>query len=583
MQADPPSCGLVRAIYTGRKREALINGRREPTAYLRARREGPLRLGREGLAGDTLGTARRLGRENHAVYLFAERHYAHFEAVLGRPIPRGAFSENILYEGPDETELRIGDRLRIGSALVELVSPRVPCYKLAHFLGTEPGFPSRFSASGRTGVYGRVIEPGSLSAGSALARLESDARNATLAELNEVLTAGRPGADALSRVMASPALLPALRQVVEERMDNLSLPAAAMAQTVRIAERVQETPDVISLSFEMALAPGERPKPGQFVTFGITDDAGRQHFRCYSLTDGPFPGRDGRACRISVKREAKDGKEADAFSVSSWLHEHIGVGAECSAYPPAGAFCLPEGLSGPLAFYAGGIGITPVFAQIRALAEARYPDPVTLIYVSRSVEELAFLGELSDLAERWDRFALRLFVTGAETPSAELPAPIRKGRPDLEREVAAMDGSTHVFVCGPLAMIEAVRTAHAALGRANDRLHFELFSDAAILDESMEPAPRAEITIAPEAYRAAWRPGDGSLLAWIERHTDHRPPAACRSGICRTCAAPLLRGQVVYPATVAPPPSTEVLLCCAMPATDVEIGLAGDLLGKAVG
>ena len=241
-------------------------------------------------------------------------------------------------------------------------------------------------------------------------------------------------------------------------------------------------------------------------------------------------------------------------------------GAECIVYPPAGEFVLPREVSGPLAFIAGGIGITPILAQLRSLAGMRYAAPVSLIYVAKTADDLAFREAISACGEKLKRFELRIFLS-RQTAGAPGPAP-RSGRPDLQAEIAA-----HLFVCGHPSMIEQARSAHAALGRANDRLHFELFTAAPSTAEQAEAANEAEIRIASRNFRGTWKRSDGSLLSWLEENTGSRPPAACRSGICRTCRAPLLSGRVVYPASVAPPGPAEVLLCCAMPQTDIEIEL----------
>ncbi len=580
MSAATKAEGQILRLYTGRKRDCRINGPAEPTAYVRTVSEGPLWLARTGLSGNQLGTARRLGTENHAVYLMPEAHYRYFEDVLGRSIPPGSFAENISYAGPDENTLRIGDRIRIGAALVELTSPRIPCYKMAHFVGTDPGFPSRFSASGRTGVYARVVEPGLVGAGDDLVVVRSSSKNATMAELNAVLTAGKPRADVISRVRASPSLLPDVRQVIDDRLATLCLDDAAEPHRVGIAARRQETPDVVSLWFDLPLAPDQAPKPGQFVTFGVEDAQGNTHFRCYSLSDGPFRRGDGRSCRISVKREVAG---HGAFSVSNWLHDHVRAGDECLVFQPGGDFFLPDEPAGPLAFIAGGIGITPILPQIRALADAKYPSPVKMIYVVRTCRDLALLNELVNAAADLPRFELRVFATREEGAATSPPPFIEPGRPHLESWIADLDDTTQLFVCGPVPMIDAARAAHASLGRPNSRLHFERFSEPGEGEYTGEPAPGARIAVAPYGPAGTWNPEDGSLLEWVETHTDYRPPAACRSGICRTCKATLLRGTVVYPSSVAPPSQTEVLLCCARPQSDIEIEMAERYLSKMTG
>lgn len=571
--------GRVLRLYTGKTRECRIQGYAEPTAYIRTSGNSPLWLAPTGLSGNELGSPRRLGTENHAVYLFPQAHYSYFADLLDQPIAPGLFAENVSYDGPDENALRIGDHIRIGDALIELTSPRVPCYKMAHFIGTGSGFPSRFSASGRTGVYARVLAPGYVSPKDDLTVIRSDSRNATVSELNTVLTAGKPRDDIISRVVESPSLLPEVRKLIDDRLAELCLDASRDLQSVRILARSQETPNVVSFSFELPQMPTQRPRPGQFVTFGVEDAQGKQHFRCYSLVQGPFADTKDKICRIAVKREKPD---PGGFSVSNWLHDHITVGALCTVYPPTGDFCLPRAPSDPLAFVAGGIGITPILPQLRALGAAGYSAPVAMIYVARSQRELAFLDEVVRAAASLEHFDLRVFVT-RDDGTAEVSPLIEKGRPDLARWISDLDDAAQLFVCGPGALIDDVCNVHAKLGRSNACLFFERFTDKADGGFDVEPAPRAQITIGQDGTTGVWTPDDGSLLDWIEMNTDLRPPAACRSGICRTCKATLTRGSVVYPSSVSAPSQTQVLLCCARPGSDIEIDMGQISLDRMTG
>jgi ferredoxin-NADP reductase/MOSC domain-containing protein YiiM len=562
------TAGRVLNLFIGERCDVRIGTHAEPTAFPRTPCDGPCHLGTDGLQGNVLATPRRLGRENHALYLFHVAHYRYFEGLLGRAIAPGAFAENITYDGPDETDLRIGDRIRIGGAVVELTLPRVPCYKMAHFLNADSGFPSRFSATGRTGIYARVIEPGPVAPSDSFAVMASDPRNASVIDVNSALTAPRPAPDLLTRVFASPDLGDGLRRQIEERVELMGVDADLRPRAVQITERKEECRDVVSLCFHMDSPPESRPRPGQFVTFGITDDNGTDHFRCYSLIEAPFSDGPNATWRIAVKREAPKGRE---FSVSSWIHDQVVEGTACTVYPQAGEFILPEDISGTINFIAGGIGITPILAQLRALAAVGFPSPVSLTYVVPTVQDLAFADALTECGNRLKDFRLRLHLSREAQLPPSAPSFWRLGRPDLEAVTSALDDDAHLFVCGPEAMIDTVRSIHAALGRRSDRLHFELFTEGAQSDAPLPSAEAAEISLPAQGYRGTWRQGDGALLKWIETHTDLRPPAACRSGLCRTCRASLLRGNVVYPPSVAAPPATEVLLCCAEPVSDLEI------------
>ncbi|MEQ9327697.1 MAG: MOSC domain-containing protein [Rhodospirillales bacterium] len=570
MSTFPDTRPRAIALFVGEPATSRINGADEPSAFTRRAADGPLELTESGIAGNLLATPRRLGAANHAVYLFHDDHRRHFENLLQRPIPRGAFGENVTYRGPMEDTLRIGDRLRIGSAEIALTLPRIPCYKLAHFLGTEAGFPSAFSASGRTGIYARVTTPGEIRPGSSISVVRSDPMNATIAELNEVLTGPHPSPDAIAHVLASPDLLPGLKTQIEDRTAMLGLRTGSETGTAIIERIDPETPDIAVVTFRYR-PPDDAslPRPGQFVTIGIEDGEGRRHFRCYSLIEAPFDGGPHGPWRIAVKRERAS---VNAFSVSNRIHDGLRAGTACAIFPPAGDFTLPGATNDPILFIAGGIGITPVLAQLRALAHHACGQPARLVYVARHAGEMAFAGALRNVRRAMPYLQVRLFLTGISAPVTVGAIPATPGRPDLRAEIGSLPEGAHIHVCGPAAMVNEVRDIQTGLGRRNDLLRYELFA-AAEETAIVDAAESATVRLQPDGIAATWRRGDGPLLEWIENHTGHRPPAACRSGLCRTCRARLRRGSVAYPAGISPPSSAEVLLCCARPAGDIEIEL----------
>ncbi len=143
---------------------------------------------RHGPAGDGQADTRVFngqqvhGGEDKAVYIYAAEHYPYWEAELGLSFPFGQFGENLTVTGMLETEIRIGDVVRVGEALLEVTEPRGPCYKLDIRMGI-PEFKRRFKASGRTGFYTRVLEPGSVAAGDAVEVVKTDPGRPTVVEV----------------------------------------------------------------------------------------------------------------------------------------------------------------------------------------------------------------------------------------------------------------------------------------------------------------------------------------------------------------------------------------------------------------
>jgi MOSC domain-containing protein YiiM len=117
-----------------------------------------------GLEGDVQVNRRYHGGEGQAVYAYAQEDADWWSAELDRELPPGRFGENLRTTGLDLTGALVGERWRVGTALVELTSPRIPCANFERFWGV-PRLVRRFTARGTTGAYLRVLEPGDVGAG----------------------------------------------------------------------------------------------------------------------------------------------------------------------------------------------------------------------------------------------------------------------------------------------------------------------------------------------------------------------------------------------------------------------------------
>lgn len=126
---------------------------------------GPKGIGGSGLAGDAVCKLEHHGGDDQAVYAMAREDLDAWERELGRPLAHGAFGENLTTEGLDVTGARIGERWRVGPAVVlEVTCGRIPCRTFQGHLG-EKQWVKRFTQRGAPGAYLRVIEPGEIRAG----------------------------------------------------------------------------------------------------------------------------------------------------------------------------------------------------------------------------------------------------------------------------------------------------------------------------------------------------------------------------------------------------------------------------------
>ncbi len=136
-----------------------------------------------GLEGDEQADLRVHGGPLKAVYAYPSEHYAFWRTELpGMELPWGAFGENLTVAGLSEDAVYVGDRFRIGSAVLAATKPRFPCYKLGIKFGREDIL-DRFLASGRTGFYLQVLEAGELGTGDAIEILGGGDGRETIADL----------------------------------------------------------------------------------------------------------------------------------------------------------------------------------------------------------------------------------------------------------------------------------------------------------------------------------------------------------------------------------------------------------------
>ena len=157
----------VAALMTGRS--ALLPGGKR-SAIGKRPVLGPVRIGRLGLDGDTQVDKRHHGGPEMAVHLYPLDHHAFWRARIGdHPLLEdpGAFGGNIAVEQVDETMVRIGERFRLGGALLEISQPRMPCATIERRFERK-GMVAGILESGRCGWYYRVIAEGEAMAGDML-------------------------------------------------------------------------------------------------------------------------------------------------------------------------------------------------------------------------------------------------------------------------------------------------------------------------------------------------------------------------------------------------------------------------------
>jgi MOSC domain-containing protein YiiM len=165
--------------------------------------EGPVKAGRLGLYADVQADRANHGGEDQAVYAYAAEDAAFFEPELDREVTPGLFGENLRTRGLDVSGAAIGERWRIGTAVLEVTQPRTPCATFARRLGSPPRWVRRFTEVGRTGAYLRVVETGELTAGDAVEVVHRPGHGVTVAGWFTAWNAGRPAFAETARLAAA--------------------------------------------------------------------------------------------------------------------------------------------------------------------------------------------------------------------------------------------------------------------------------------------------------------------------------------------------------------------------------------------
>lgn len=183
--------------------DALLIGTPKPfradgtlSAMARAPVEGPIYLGQQGFVGDQVADTNVHGGPDKAVHFYPSEHYpkwiAHFAGEgFAHPLldQAGAFGENISASGLTEDSVRIGDRFRIGRALVEVAQGRQPCWKLDHHFAVH-GLSGAVISSGRCGGYFRVLEGGEVARSDIIQQVHQPQHEWTISRTFKLLIGG---------------------------------------------------------------------------------------------------------------------------------------------------------------------------------------------------------------------------------------------------------------------------------------------------------------------------------------------------------------------------------------------------------
>lgn len=283
---------------------------------------------------------------------------------------------------------------------------------------------------------------------------------------------------------------------------------------------------------------------GQYLTFRRDFD-GEELRRSYSICAGLDEG----LLKVGIKR-------VDGGAFSTWANENLAPGDTLDAMPPMGNFHLPLDPQADRHYlgFAGGSGITPVLSILKTVLAREPKSRFTLVYANKQISSIMFREELEDLK---NTFLGRLSVLHVlETEAQDID--LFTGLIDAEKMAALF---THwvdpksvdaAFICGPEPMMLTIAQSLRDHGLSDEQIKFELFASGQpgrakkkAVSQTADSGEACEATVTLDGTTRTFKmPKTGETLLDAALAADMDAPYACKAGVCSTCRAKVLEGDV---------------------------------------
>lgn len=314
-----------------------------------------------------------------------------------------------------------------------------------------------------------------------------------------------------------------------------------------VEEVRKETPETVSIVFQVpeSLKDDFVFQAGQFVNVRTRID-GEEVRRSYSLCSTPQSGE----LRVAVKK-------VPGGRFSTYANDVLAPGDMIDVMPPEGKFILKQDQEGDLfVFFAAGSGITPVISLVKTILMTKPEKQVILFYGNRTIDSIIFREELDALKNMFlDKFEIHHVLSGEKQA-----APLFNGRLDEEkcrvfaRAFFQISSVQRFFICGPELMIFSLRDCLIEMGADEKNISFELFTTPGDNTHSpvhltkhvvVDPAKECHVTVRLDGDTTEFSlsyGGQSILDAAAAAGVD--VPFSCKGGVCCTCKAMLLEGEV---------------------------------------
>lgn len=331
-----------------------------------------------------------------------------------------------------------------------------------------------------------------------------------------------------------------------DRYTELVAPTWTLGEArAKVIDARRTTPRSVTLTLtpNAAFTSTYTVKAGQHVNLTVDID-GRRHARCYSPANA----------ECSATLELTIGHHEGGI-VSTHLYERARRGMMVGLAGVGGDFVLPAARPRRILFVSGGSGITPVMAMLRTLIAEGHRGEIAFVHYARAAAEACYRDEL---AAHKDRPGVRVLHGYTRSDAGDLT-----GRFGPEHLAAAMPSPDAVFVCGPTALVEAVRE-HC------DNVYTESFVPP-VLEPPANPSG-GRITFADSGVDVV---DDGRSILEQAESAGLTPEYGCRMGICHTCTRRKAVGTVrnLITGAVSTAPDENVQICVSVPVGDVDLSL----------
>lgn len=480
------------------------------------------------------------GGVDKAIHQYCSDNYAYWQSMYPDKAAEGVFApggfgENLVADGFNEENVCVGDLVRIApkglddqaeACLLEVSLPRQPCFKLNQRFGIK-NFAQKTHQAAKTGWYYRVKQGEYIEPGMEIRIVRRSHPKWSIARLHHYVHRDKTDMEVARELMGIDVLGDECKNVFVKRWDHFQESQKPKKVEIwrpyQVVEKRKETHRIIALSLQAAEHSSKPAKVplNSFVSIRLPNGLRRS----YSVVEGTS-----NHFTLGIARDD------NSRGGSSYIYDKLHTGDTIHV----GEFhCSMEsnGMASHVIYVTGGIGITAFLAMMEARKQTN--QTFELHYAVRTSEEIAFKSPLEELG-----------------PSVCLYSKADGQRMDIEKILRERVWNSHVFVCGPQRMIDAVVAAGKATGMADDEMMFEKFS----ADTGGDPFS-AEIVTKGEKTVVEVEPEQ--TLLQVMRDAGFDVPSSCETGTCGTCRIRVKKGRVEHRGSgLTETEKKDEMLCC---------------------